>query len=68
MAGWPRYRATALREEARYATATGDRAGAQSAYTRYLALRAGADSILAADVQRARFSFDSLRTGDSSPP
>ena len=69
MVGWPRYLATALREEAWYAAATGDRAGAQRAYTRYLALRADADAVLAADVRRARLSLDSLRTasGSSAP-
>jgi hypothetical protein len=66
MVGWPRYLATALREEARYAAASGDRAGAQSAYARYLALRTEADSSLAADVQRARLALDSLRVGSSS--
>ena len=68
MVGWPRYLATALRDEARYASRAGDRAGAQSAYARYLVLRADADSVLAADVQRARLALDSLRAGSSSSP
>ena len=68
MVGWPRYLATALRDEGRYAAAAGDPTGAQSAYARYLVLRANADSVLAADVQRARLALDSLRAGGSSSP
>jgi hypothetical protein len=68
MVGWPRYLATALREEGRYAAGAGDAAGAKSAYARYLALRADADSILSADVQRARLAHDALRAGGPVSP
>ena len=68
MAGWPRYLATALREEGRYAAGAGDAAGARSAYTRYLMLRADADSVLAADVQRTRLALDALRIGGPVSP
>ena len=68
MVGWPRYLATALREEGRYAAGVGDDAGAQSAFARYLVFRADPDSVVAADVQRARLALDSLRAGGVSSP
>jgi DNA-binding SARP family transcriptional activator/TolB-like protein len=68
MVGWPRYLATALREEGRYAAGAGDAAGARSAYARYLVFRADADSSLAADVQRARLALDALRPGGPVSP
>jgi DNA-binding SARP family transcriptional activator/TolB-like protein len=68
MVGWPRYLATMLREEGRYAAGAGDRAGAQGAYARYLVLRGDADSVLAADVQRVRLALDTLRAGGSPSP
>jgi len=68
MVGWPRYLATALREEGRYAADARDAGSAQSAYARYLVLRADADSSLAADVQRARLAHDALRAGRPVSP
>ena len=53
MVAWPRYLATALREEGRYAAGAGDAGGAQSAYARYLVLRADAASP-AASVRSTR--------------
>jgi hypothetical protein len=55
MTGWPRYLATARREEARLALAAGDRIGARHALHEYLALRPAPESIVVA-------SDDSLRT------
>ena len=43
MTGWPRYLATARREEGRLASIVGDLAGSAKAYQRYLALRSSAE-------------------------
>ena len=43
-----------LREEAQLAAASGDRPRAMHAYRLFVALRAGADGPLQADVRRAR--------------
>jgi tetratricopeptide (TPR) repeat protein len=49
----PLYLSTYLREEAQLAAASGDAAGARRAYTRFLALRAGADDPYRAQVDSA---------------
>jgi hypothetical protein len=54
MLGWPRYLATALREEGRYAARAGDVDGARVAYARFLALRADPDAELAARTAEVR--------------
>jgi len=60
MVGWPRYLATTLRAEGRYAGLLGATEVAHSAYERFLALRAQADSALAPDVQAVRRAVTSL--------
>jgi DNA-binding SARP family transcriptional activator/tetratricopeptide (TPR) repeat protein len=60
MVGWPRYLATALRDEGRYAAAAGEPAAARFAYERYLVLRARPDSALAGEVQRVRLALAGL--------
>ncbi len=52
--GWPRYLATAWRDEARYAAATGKADEARRAFGRYLALRQAADPELGATIEAAR--------------
>ena len=47
LSGWPRYLATARREEGRLALAVGDSAGAVAVYRQYLALRADAEPVAA---------------------
>jgi tetratricopeptide (TPR) repeat protein len=61
MAGWPRYLASAWREEGALAEATGDRAGALRAYQRFLSLRAAPEQQLAGQVAEIRARRDSLR-------
>ena len=51
---WPRYRATALLEEARLAELVGDSTSAISAYTRYLELRSEPDSALRPATEAVR--------------
>jgi DNA-binding SARP family transcriptional activator/TolB-like protein len=52
--GWPRYLATAWRDEARYAAATGRAEDARRAFGRYLALRQAADSALGGSIDAVR--------------
>lgn len=52
--GWPRYLATALREEARYAELAGDVPEERAALTRFVALRQSPDSTLQPGVAAAR--------------
>jgi TolB-like protein len=52
--GWPRYLATAWREEARYAAGIGRVDEARQALGRYLALRQAADSDLTGTVEAVR--------------
>ncbi|AHG89400.1 transcriptional activator domain-containing protein [Gemmatirosa kalamazoonensis] len=54
MAGWPRYLATALREEGRYAESLREPDVARRAYERFLALRVAPDSSLAGEVEAVR--------------
>jgi hypothetical protein len=61
MAGWPRYLATAWREEGLLAQATGDSTGALHAYRRYLALRAAPEPSLAAAAADIRARLASLQ-------
>jgi len=57
MAGWPRYLATARREEGRLALALGDRQRAMEVLGRYLALREDPEPGLRADVEAVRAEF-----------
>jgi tetratricopeptide (TPR) repeat protein len=52
---------TFLREEGRLAAKTGDKPGAIRAYTKYLAIRANPEPVLAPQVARVRAALDSLR-------
>lgn len=61
LAGWPRYRASAWREEGRLAELAGDLAGARRAYQRYLALRTAPEPPLAPEVERIRSALAALR-------
>src|ERR671934_81518 len=54
MVGWPRYLATARREEGRLAALTGDQRGAVRSYEEYLALRAGAEAPVKAQDESLR--------------
>jgi hypothetical protein len=54
MDGWPRYLATARREEGRLALAAGDRAGSLAAFREYLALRAAPEGAAVAEVAEVR--------------
>jgi DNA-binding SARP family transcriptional activator len=54
MTGWPRYLATMLREEGRYATLAGEPARAAAPYAHYLALRAEPDDELVAQADSVR--------------
>lgn len=60
MTGWPRYLAVALREEGRYAAATGDAVSAREAYARHLILRAAPDSMLVAARDSVRMALAAL--------
>ena len=60
MAGWPRYLATARREEGRLALALGDRQRAMEVLGRYLALREDPELGLRADVEAVRAEFSEL--------
>ena len=61
MVGWPRYLATALREEGRYAIALGDRVTARAAYERHLILRARSDTTLVAERDSVRRELAAIR-------
>jgi hypothetical protein len=54
MSSWPRYLATALREEGRLAQLVGDQAGAQEAYERYLAFRTAPEDDIVPQVEQVR--------------
>jgi eukaryotic-like serine/threonine-protein kinase len=54
MIGWPRYLATAWREEAALAEAVGDTAGALEAYERFLTLRTAPEPSLVLDTETIR--------------
>jgi tetratricopeptide (TPR) repeat protein len=54
MSGWPRYLATAWREEGRLAELNGDRAAARESYDRYLVLRSNPDSSVLPQVEQVR--------------
>jgi hypothetical protein len=55
--GWPRYLATALREEGRYATLAGVPGEGRPALVRYLALRAHPDAALRSRTEEVRRSI-----------
>jgi len=54
MSSWPRYLATAWREEGRLAQLVGDHAGAQEAYKRYLAFRTAPEDDIVPQVEQVR--------------
>ncbi len=54
LVGWPRYLATELREEGRYASLVGATEAARSAFSRYLALRTQPDARLRPQVEEVR--------------
>jgi hypothetical protein len=54
LVGWPRYLATAWRDEARYAASIGRADDARRAFGRYLVLRVAADSELGGTIQAVR--------------
>jgi hypothetical protein len=58
MNGWPRYLATALREEGRLAMLVGDRSGGLSAYRRYLALRSAPESAVTTEVAEVHLAIE----------
>jgi hypothetical protein len=58
-AAWPRYRATAWREESELAMQTGDHASARSAVEHYLRMRSGAEPRVAATLGTFRDSLAS---------
>jgi hypothetical protein len=60
MTGWPRYLATARREEGRLAARAGDHAAAARAYQRYLVLRGAAEPTVAPQVAAARAELTRL--------
>jgi DNA-binding SARP family transcriptional activator/TolB-like protein len=62
MSGWPRYLATAWREEGRLAQIVGDGGGAKTAYERYLALRVSPEESVAAQVDQVRSLLASVKT------
>jgi tetratricopeptide (TPR) repeat protein len=59
-AAWPRYLASALREEGELAALVGDRAGAISAYERYLAQRPDPDATVKPQVDSVRAALRAL--------
>jgi DNA-binding SARP family transcriptional activator len=67
MVGWPRYLATALREEGRWAALAGDVAGARVAWERHLALRAAPDAALAAPTETVRRDLAALAAAPAAP-
>lgn len=54
MSSWPRYLATAWREEGRLAQVVGDSAGAKQAYESYLALRTSPEDDVVPQVEQVR--------------
>jgi DNA-binding SARP family transcriptional activator/TolB-like protein len=63
MTGWPRYQATARREEGQLALATADTAGARRALTSYLSLRSAAEPPVATVDGAARTLLQRIETG-----
>lgn len=63
LAGWPRYLATARREEGRLATRLGDRNGAASVYREYLALRHAPELRVQSEVMAVRAAEATLHDG-----
>jgi DNA-binding SARP family transcriptional activator len=61
MSGWPRYLATAWREEGRLAQLVGDQAAAQEAYERYLTLRRFPEDAVVSQVEAVRQLLAALR-------
>ena len=61
MVGWPRYLATARREEGRLAALVGDVEGAVRSYERYLALRPSAETVVQAADKAVRKDLADLR-------
>ena len=64
MSGWPRYLATAWREEGRLAQLVGDHAGAREAYESYLAFRTVPEDDIVPQVEQVRRLLAAL-IGDS---
>ena len=60
MAGWPRYLATARREEGRLALALGDRERAREVFGRYIALREDPEPALRPDLEAVRKALAGL--------
>lgn len=67
MVGWPRYLATARREEGRLAVRVGDLDGAVSSYRRYLALRSSAESESHVRDDAVRNALAAVRATSRSP-
>jgi tetratricopeptide (TPR) repeat protein len=63
MTGWPRYLATARREEGRLALQVGDRGGAAESFQEYLALRASAERPVRLHDDSVRAAAVEARTG-----
>jgi DNA-binding SARP family transcriptional activator/TolB-like protein len=61
MSSWPRYLATAWREEGRLAQLAGDQAGAEAAYEHYLAFRTSPEDELVPHVEQVRRYLTSLK-------
>ena len=61
MVGWPRYLATARRQEGRLAALLGDREGAVNSYGRYLALRSRAETATREQDDLVRNSLANVR-------
>ncbi|HEU4565457.1 MAG TPA: hypothetical protein VFS05_12430, partial [Gemmatimonadaceae bacterium] len=61
MTGWPRYLATAWREEGSLAERVGERDAARRAYARYLALRRAPEGPVALQVAEVRLAFGRLQ-------
>jgi DNA-binding SARP family transcriptional activator/TolB-like protein len=64
MSSWPRYLATAWREEGRLAQLVGDHVGAREAYESYLAFRTSPEDDVVPQVEQVRRLLAAL-TGDS---
>jgi hypothetical protein len=66
MSGWPRYLATAWREEGRLAELNGDTDGEREAYDRYLELRAAPEREILPQVEQVRDRRGALETEQES--
>jgi hypothetical protein len=62
MSGWPRYLATAWREEGRLAELNGDRIGAGDAYRRYLDLRDAPEPAVMPQREQVRSALKAVST------